>query len=225
LFFDRADQAGVHVWRMGADGGGQKQLTSGSGEQIADVSHDGSYFVSSHYDAPRKLSVRSAEDGRVIQERAEVLGSIGFSPDSRSVLFGIPEKNSQGLVATLWSVYPVAGGAPTATFHLPKQSAGPVWAPDGRAVTFRNLADPAWNVYRQTFDGGAPAAVTRFTTGRLTDFAWSPDGRKIAVVVEDAEAENLWIVEADGSRPVQVIPTTAPTATVRTGARSRCSRC
>jgi Tol biopolymer transport system component len=209
LFFDRLDKTGTHIWRMGADGSGQRQLTKGSGEQIADVSRDGLYFVSTHYDELRKLSVMSSEDGKVVQEKADVLAFVGFSPDSRSVLFGSPEKDAQGLVRTVWVVLPVAGGAPTATFSLPEQSVRPAWAPDGRAVTFRSLADPAWNVYRLAFDGGAPVAVTHFTTGRLTDFYWSPDGRKLAVVMEDGDASSLWIVEADGSRPVEVMKLTS----------------
>jgi len=85
----------------------------------------------------------------------------------------------------------------------PSKSATERWAPDGRAVTFRNRANAAWNVYRCPFDGGPPTAVTRFTQGRVTDHLWSPDGRKLAVRVDDGDASNLWIVEADGSRPVQ----------------------
>ena len=209
LFFDRAEKTGVHIWRMAADGSGQKQLTTGSGEQIADVSPDGQYFIAGHYDAPRKLFLMSAEDGKVVREQSDVLGMIGFSPDSRSVLFGIAEKDARGLVGTLWGVYPVAGGAPTVTFHLPERSAGPGWAPDGRAVTFGNLADPAWNVYRQGFDGGAPMAVTRFTSGRLTNSKWSPDGKKLAVQMEDVDTSSLWVVEADGSHPVQLMKLTS----------------
>jgi len=209
LFFDRLDDRGTHIWRMGADGSGQRQLTKGSGEQIVAVSPDGAYFISSHYDTPRKFSVMSTEDGRVVLEKSDVQAVIGFSPDSRSVLLGSPEKDAQGLVRSLWSVIPIAGGAPTPTFHLPGQSAGHAWAPDSRAVTFRNLADPAWNVYRQGLEGGEPVAVTRFTQGRLTGFQWSPDGRKLAVQLEDGDTSSLWIVEADGSRPVQVMQLTS----------------
>ena len=203
MFFDRLDQTGTHAWRMAADGSDQRQLTSGTGEQIVALSPDGAYFISNHYDAPLKFTVMSSEDGKVLLEKSGVSGVLGFSPDSRSVLLGSLEKNAQGLVETVWRALPVAGGEPTATFRFPKQSAGPAWAPDGRAVTYRNLADPAWNVYRLPLDGAAPAAVTRFTHGRVTGFDWSPDGRKLAVQLEDADTSSLWIVEADGSRPVQ----------------------
>jgi eukaryotic-like serine/threonine-protein kinase len=204
LLFNRLDKTGTHVWRMGADGGGQRQLTSGGGEQIMELSGDGHYFMATRYDALGKLSVMSTEDGRVVQEKSEVLGLIGISPDSRSVLFGMVEKDAHGLINALWTVYPIEGGAPTATFHLPGKATGARWTPDSRAVTFRNLADPAWNVYRQAFDGSTPVPVTRFTRGHLTDFRWSPDGRKLAVQVEDGDATSLWVVEADGSRPMQV---------------------
>ena len=203
LFFDRLDQTGTHAWRMAANGSDQRQLTTGTGEQIVAVSPDGASFISSHYDAPQKFTVMSTEDGKVLLEKSGVFGVLGFSPDSRSVLLGSPEKNAQGLVETVWRVFPIAGGEPTATFRFPKQSSGPAWAPDGRAVNYRNLADPAWNVYRLPLDGGAPVVVTRFTSGRVTGFDWSPDGKKLAVLLEGADNSSLWIVEADGSRPVQ----------------------
>ena len=82
-------------------------------------------------------------------------------------------------------------------------AAQPRWAPDSKALTFINRAEPSWNVYRLPLSGGSPAQVTHFKDGRIVDFQWSPDGRKLALQVESGESMNLWIVDADGTHPVQ----------------------
>ncbi len=122
----------------------------------------------------------STEDGRVELEWTDAAGPNGFSPDSRGVLIGRADRDERGLMVATWTLRPDAGGPPTATFRLPDRATGARWAPDGTAMTYRNLADPAWNVYRQPLDGGPRVAVTRLTKGRITDFRWSPDGSKLA---------------------------------------------
>jgi Tol biopolymer transport system component len=71
-------------------------------------------------------------------------------------------------------------------------------------MTFRNQADPAWNVYLQDAEGGEPVPVTRFTEGRVTGYSWSPDGTRLALVRRMGEDTNVWVTGRDGSRPVQV---------------------
>ncbi len=38
----------------------------------------------------------------------------------------------------------------------------------------------------------------------MTAHGWSPDGRKLALRVQIGDTSNLWVAEADGSRPLQV---------------------
>jgi serine/threonine protein kinase/Tol biopolymer transport system component len=210
VFFDRLDDSGVHVWRIGLDGSGARSLTSGAGEQTLNVaSPDGLHVLFFHYDTPRKLSVL-AHDGRIVLSVTDALGNMGFSPDSKSVAISFAGKDAQGLSKPVWRVWPLAGGGPTTTILLPGQAFGLRWAPDGRGVTYVNTADPARNIYRQAFAGGPAVPVTRFSgEGRITGHTWSPDGRKLAVRIQSGDTSNLWVTEADGSRPVQVTQLTA----------------
>ncbi len=204
VFFDRLDDSGVHVWRMGLDGGDPRQLTSGAGEQVSAVSRDGRYLAHQRFEMLGSLSLLSLETGKASPLASQVAGAVGFSPDSTKFLLAQPEPDAQGLSRPVWRALPVAGGAPVATFSLPGTASEPAWSPDGRAMTYCNQADPAWNVFRQESDARPPVQLTHFTDGRITSYAWSPDGTKIALNRRIGDGSNVWVIGADGSHPVQV---------------------
>ena len=135
VVFDREDATGVHIWRMAPDGSGLRQLTSGAGEQVADVSRDGRFAAFAPYDSPRTVSLLSVESGAVSRIPEEASGILGFSPDSGRLLAGVLEADAQGLSRTVWKAFPVAGGSATATFRLPGPALDPTWSPDGRGLT------------------------------------------------------------------------------------------
>jgi len=72
-------------------------------------------------------------------------------------------------------------------------------SPDGETLVFHMLGD----IYSVGIAGGEAVALTE-------DIAWSfqprfsPDGEEIAFVSDRGGAENIWIMKADGSDPVQV---------------------
>ena len=215
VIFNHVDASGFHVWRMGADGSGLRQLTSGSGERLDAISPDGRFATFVRADSGLTVWLLSVESGRASRLTADAAGTLGFSPDGRQLMLGRMKPDSKGLMRPLWQVVPMGGGAPSASLLLPGEATSPVWTPDGHGMTFINTADPAWNVYRQSFDGSQPVPVTHFTDGRLISFVadgpreraavlWSPDGRKLAIARRVGAATNAWITDADGSHAVQV---------------------
>lgn len=72
-------------------------------------------------------------------------------------------------------------------------------APDGRTMVFSMLGD----LYRLPITGGR---ATRLTSGPAWDVQprFSPDGREIAYTSDRDGGNNLWRMQADGTRPVQV---------------------
>ena len=203
VLFDRLDDSGIHIWRVGADGSNLRQLTSGKGEQVSSVSRDGRLAAFFPYDSPQSVALLTIADGSVAVLASGVTVNLGFSPDSIRLMLGQPETDEQGLTRIAWKAFPVAGGEPSATIRLPSQAIDPAWTPDGRELSFRNRADPFWNVYRQGEDG-KPVQVTRFTEGRLTSHSWSPDGKRLALALRTDAGGNVWVTGPDGSRPVQV---------------------
>ncbi|AKS41750.1 amidohydrolase family protein [Wenzhouxiangella marina] len=72
-------------------------------------------------------------------------------------------------------------------------------SPDGQTLVFHMLGD----IYTVGIEGGEARALTE-------DIAWSfqprfsPSGEEIAFISDRGGAENIWIMKADGSDPVQV---------------------
>src|SRR5262249_18935686 len=51
IVFNRFDASGMHVWRMGPDGSGVRQLTSGAGERLNSLSPDGRFAIFARVDS------------------------------------------------------------------------------------------------------------------------------------------------------------------------------
>jgi len=72
-------------------------------------------------------------------------------------------------------------------------------SPDGSTLVFDLLGD----IYVMPVSGGEARAIA---SGVAWDMQpkWSPDGRHIAFTSDRAGGDNIWIMEADGSNPVQI---------------------
>ncbi len=80
------------------------------------------------------------------------------------------------------SVFPVAGGNPLAVFDAPGSMHRVVhWTPDGNGLAFIATRGGVSNIWVQPVSGGAPSPMTGFKTDRIFNFAWSRDGRQLAL--------------------------------------------
>ena len=201
--FDRLDESGVHIWRMAPDGTGRRQVTSGNGEQLRNLSPDGRLAAFERWEAEGVVQVADLETGEVSKLVEGASNVFGFSPDSNRYLVSRLEPDEKGEPRPVRRAFPVVGGGTPAVMPGPADALGFVWAPDSRGLSFRRRSDPAWNVWRQGEDESEPVQVTRFTEGRLMGHWWSPDGRKLAVTLRTREGVDLWVTEADGTRPVR----------------------
>lgn len=108
-------------------------------------------------------------------------------------------------------------------------STGAHWSPDGKKILFSSNraldgsdaanVNETSNVWIMNADGGDPKPLTRLTAPDTFTFAsnWSPDGKKIlfatfrALDGSDAAiaAQNLWVMDADGSNQTPLTSQTA----------------
>jgi serine/threonine protein kinase/Tol biopolymer transport system component len=203
IYMQRAPDLTMHVWRADEHGENARQLTSGPGEQIVDVSPDGRLVLFNQDDNREVLWSVSSEGGKATQLGPSVQGSARFSPDgSRIGHVTIREVNGQGNFVP--EIFQVNGGGTRISPALPPRAADAKWAPDGNGLTYSSAADDFRNLYLLRFDDGSAKVITRFSDGRISLHRWSPDGRRVLLLRQTGAGptRNLWMTEADGTHPV-----------------------
>ena len=112
-----------------------------------------------------------------------------FAPDGNSLAYSVgeidPERDEA--FSDLWTV-PLQGGEPQRLTRTAHNEWQPVYAPDGQSLYFLSDAGSAGvtQVWQLSLSDGKTRAVTRFPQG-VDDYAVSPAGRQLAVIVTDAE--------------------------------------
>ncbi|MCA1817534.1 MAG: protein kinase [Acidobacteria bacterium] len=175
----------THVWLMNADGTDQRQLTFGSYEDAPQITPDGSWVVyraaESARDSIWKVPLSGGEPTRITNRIAR--GPVP-SPDGK-LLACYSKDNGEGAVWKL-TVLDFATGRVIKTFDAPpaavQQWHGARWTPDGRALTYIVTRGGVSNLWSQPLDGSAARQLTDFSEDQILAFAWSPDGKRCALV-------------------------------------------
>ncbi len=176
-----------HIWRIGTRGNDLKQLTSGRYEDCPDLSPDGQWVIYQGADSSPNSSSdhiwKTPIDGgppTLLSDKASQHPV--FSPDGKLIACFLREEGSTWQLAVL----PVAGGLPLKTFPLPVSVAGlwagPRWTADGKAITYILTKGGVSNIWIQPLTGEAARQLTNFNEDQIFAFAWSPDGKKLALV-------------------------------------------
>lgn len=101
------------------------------------------------------------------------------SPDGTQIVC-----NSFDVASGTWlvSVLPAAGNGPAKQFALPGSAHRLLrWLPDGSGFAYIVTKRGVSNLWQQPLNGNPPTQLTNFTKHRLYNFAWSPDGKQLAV--------------------------------------------
>jgi Tol biopolymer transport system component len=82
---------------------------------------------------------------------------------------------------------------------------GPVWSPDGKAVTYWSMQGPKHSgLYVKPADGSGEARLLLASTQLMLPTSWSPDGKFLAVDhVTSTSQSDVWVLSVDGN-PTEV---------------------
>jgi len=141
------------------------------------------FFRRLGFDGPPSIWRVPLQGGEAVRLSNEHAYFPGVSPDGNLVAFFSPTNTKVHLL-----VIPSTGGEPVKTFDVRPEThyLAPElvsWTPDGRFLTYISEKDrvDTSNIWGQPVAGGAERRLTNFDQHRILSFAWSPDGKQLAL--------------------------------------------
>jgi Tol biopolymer transport system component len=207
LVFTSSRSGSRLVWSARPDGSDARPLTSGNvNDERPEFSPDGHQvaFISDR-SGRRAIWVVEADGGqprKVVD--ADTTGGITWSRDGTRIAYGAGAGEGPGL----WSV-PAAGGTPS-RIVTPTFASEPAWSPTADVIAYMSIVREGPAVTNVSFidPSGHPTPVRQmkppggngFSNGMV---AWAPDGRRLALVNQQANATaTIWIMDPDGASPL-----------------------
>ena len=188
MVFGSLRNGGNQVWRADLDGSNQRQLTTATGGVPGfSVSRDGRWVLFNPYTGGiSKIATDGGTPTALIDKGALYYPQL--SPDGTVVAYLFLDEHTHraklGLVK-------FDDGALLKTMDLPLTATpgsyvflnyrGWHWSPDGKAIVYINTIGGVSNLWSQPIDGGTAKQLTNFKTDRILTFAFSPDGKRLAL--------------------------------------------
>src|SRR3989442_1268386 len=154
VFHSRRKEAKQHdfptrnIWKIGADGSGERQLTHGTKDEYhPSISPDGRklLFVS-ELNGSRDVWVADpdGENAVPLTDDPGIEDQPAWSPDSRQIVYAAFPK--EGGSFDLWVVN-ADGTVPVELTGAPAPAVHPAWSPDGRALAFQHRGTAGWEIW------------------------------------------------------------------------------
>lgn len=173
---------GLNIWRIDAQGGNLKQLTDGPQDVLPECSADGQWvFYSSITGGQAAVWKVSIDGGTAVRVSPGVGFSPTLSPDGKLVAYNTVE----GQETNLKNVIVVASSTDGKILYTrdtdPRGGRRLRFTPDGQSLTYQVDEQGVSNLWTMRLSGGPPTKLTDFNSDLIFDFAWSRDGKKLAL--------------------------------------------
>jgi serine/threonine protein kinase/Tol biopolymer transport system component len=158
---------------------------------------------------PQIYLVDLASDSAVqVTDMPEGACQPSWSPDGERLVFISPCKGMDEIYynATLYIINADGSGL-TQLDTQPGGDFDPAWSPDGKTIAFTSLRTKKMEIFTVSLDDLAnPKQLTNSTSPAFArQPSWSPDGSQIIYTFKRIGVFQIWVMEADGSNPVQIV--------------------
>mgnify|MGYP000955008902 CR=1 FL=1 len=174
------DKGVPSIWRVNLDGTNPKQLANVKLANYPDCSPDNKWVVfSSSTDGLWKVPI---EGGTPVQlSKNRMVRRPAISPDGKLIACRYKEQPDAAEQLALFSI---DGGEPIMVFAVPPTIDAytrVLWMPNGKGLAYVNKQGSLSNLWVQPLDGSMPKQLTNFTSDQVLKFAWSRDGKHLAI--------------------------------------------
>ena len=190
-----------HLWKLDLQSGTSTRLTNGLGESGPTcqgtgqwVMHNGQIAGGSSYIF--KTPISGGAPVRV-SDRISVGGGPIISLDGHHAWLASFDKNGTIVGVMVSTVTGAQEGAEIKLGDTLTDSAhGVRWTPDGRSLAAMDIRSGTPNLWSGIFADGPAKQLTHFTSGVVWDFAWSPDGKSIALARGTDQSDAVLFISA-----------------------------
>jgi DNA-binding winged helix-turn-helix (wHTH) protein/Tol biopolymer transport system component len=186
VFFLRTTIQGdtTGLMRVARDGTGAQQHLNTAVNSAACAPDQRSVVFDEQYD-PQSIGTISIEGGPPVTSLGipapEIEWQMDVSPDGKFLAYFYSEMMHGIPVAYKIAIVPTHGVSPAQSVRLPRPISRFRWSPDGKGFDY--LVDPfarqSNNLWHQSLTSGKPVRLTNFTSGRIFDFNWSADRKRL----------------------------------------------
>ena len=106
-----------------------------------------------------------------------LLGPLLSSPDQRFLVYNYEEYTPTPVIKI--AILPANGGPPVRFIPASGGALALQWSVDGKSLQYMRTENGASNIWERPLDGGKLRQLTKFPTGRIFDFHWSLDGKRL----------------------------------------------
>ena len=179
------------LWRMNADGSGVTQITNGPDDQSPACSPDGKWLY--YMDGLNRKFLRvplagggpEPIPGKPVPNALEYGNQLSFSPDGKFTARVVVVQNAaEQKFEPRIALTPADADSATVPrlLEVNRKVVGYLqFTPDGKSFTYSVRENGVDNLWIQPIIGGSGSPLTHFTSERIIGFAWSPDGKKLAI--------------------------------------------
>ena len=177
------------------DSDGTRVVTLATGNLWSPTcSVEGRFVFYVNWEEPQKIWRISIDGGspvEVVRILGDcIMGNVTVSPDGKYIAYPYTAYTGTTPGRHL-AVIPASGGSPLKQFDMQGDSwgVGPYWTSNSTALRYLQLRDGVSNVWEQPLSGGEPRQLTRFTSGRIFDFAWSENEKRLFLTRGSASSD------------------------------------
>jgi eukaryotic-like serine/threonine-protein kinase len=181
IFLSNRAGGKLNLWRMNSDGSEPMPLTSGPPDSRAQpASNNQTVFYGSSIDGKISLWRISIDGGSPARLTDYSVAGPVLSPDGKQLACAFVDVQARSYRI---GILGLEGGPPIKVLDLQRYSLlqGLRWTPDGQALAYIDTRAGISNLWRLPLDGGPPKQITDFKTEQIFQFAWSRDGRWLAL--------------------------------------------
>jgi Tol biopolymer transport system component len=171
------------IQRVNAQGGGRVQLTSSKVDSTPRYTPDGRWVLYTSWARGRATAMKVPSGGGEPSPVVDKMSAAPVaSPDGKWIAYFTAGERGMGV-----GVVPAEGageekfvplaGHPDTLLDFPLLA----WHPDGRSLVYSETRGDVSNLWRQPLDGGQPTPITELEADRIFYFAFSRDGRRVAL--------------------------------------------